>query len=142
VKLKTHPLFKNKGQSGIEYLILTGFVTFAVITLLIAAYFYIGISRDRIRINQIETLATKIISSAESVFFAGEPSQTTITVYIPQGIKNIEFNEKNLIITFSTSTGTMKRAFSSRVILEGNIQVGEGSRKLLIKAQPDKVVIS
>ncbi len=142
MKLKTHLRSKYKGQSGIEYLIITGFVTLAVTTILIAAYFYIGISRDRIRINQIETIATKIISSAESVFFAGEPSQTTITIYMPQGIKNIEFNEKNLIITFSTSTGTMKRAFSSRVTLEGSIQVGEGSRKLLIKAQPDKVIIS
>jgi len=132
---------RNKAQSAIEYLIVIGFVTLAVSIVLVAAYFYIGMSRDRIRQNQMEALATKIINSAESVFYSGEPSQVTIIVYAPSGINEIEFLNYDLIITASTSSGTMKRAFTSRVILTGNINPGEGTKRLRIKAESDKVVI-
>lgn len=131
-----------KAQSGIEYMIITGFITLAISTILVAAYFYVGLSKDSIRMNQIETLATKIINSAESVFYAGQPSQTTITIYIPSGINSIELKDYDLIITASTSSGTMKRAFTSRVKLEGNINAGQGSKKLVIKALSDKVSIN
>lgn len=133
---------KLKSQSGVEYLIIIGFVTFAITTILIAAYFYIGLTRDKINMNQIEVLANKIISSSESVFFAGTPSQTTITVYLPGNVRNIEFIDNDLIITASSSTGTIKRAFTSKVPLQGNIQLGEGSKKLTIKAEADYVQIS
>jgi len=133
---------KNKTQSGVEYLIIIGFVTLAITTILIAAYFYIGLTRDKINMNQVEVLANKIISSSESVFFAGIPSQTTITIYLPNNIRNIEFQNTELIITASTSTGNIKRAFTSKVPLQGSIQLGEGSRKLTIKAESDHVEIS
>lgn len=131
-----------KGQSGIEYLMIIGFVTLAVSVVLLLAYFYIGISKDRIKDNQIEVLANKIINSAESVFFAGEPSQATIMIYVPGNVNKIEFSGKELIITFSTSSGTNKRAFTSRVELSGSINSSEGAKKLLVKAEADKVSIT
>jgi hypothetical protein len=36
----------------------------------------------------------------------------------------------------------MKRAFTSRVYMEGNVSSAEGSRSLEIKAETDKVTIS
>lgn len=136
------PVVSSQAQSGIEYLMIIGFVTLAVSVVLLLAYFYIGISKDRIRDNQIEVLANKIINSAESVFFAGEPSQATVTIYMPGNVNKIEFLDKDLIITFSTSSGTSKRAFSSRVELSGNINPTEGYKKLLIKAEADKVSVT
>ena len=88
------------------------------------------------------SLSNKIINSAESVFFAGEPSQATVTIYMPGNVNKIEFLDKDLIITFSTSSGTSKRAFSSRVELSGNINPTEGYKKLLIKAEADKVSVT
>ena len=132
----------KSGQSGIEYLIIIGFVTLAITIILITAYFYMGLSRDKINMNHIEVMANKIISSSESVFFSSSPSQTTIIVYIPKSIKFITLQDYNLIITASTSSGTTKRAFPSRVKLQGSISVGEGSRKLTIKAEEDYVSIS
>lgn len=94
--------------------------------------------------NQIEVLANKIISSSESVFFAGTPSQTTITIYLPRNIQNIEFQDTELIITASSSTGNIKRAFTSKVPFDptSSVTLGEGSRELTIKAYDDYVNIS
>jgi len=123
-------------------MIIIGFVSLSITFVLLSAYFYINMSKDKIRENQLEVLADKIISSAESVFYAGEPSQVTITVYVPSGINNIDFSGQDLIITASTSAGAMKRAFTSRVNVTGTMNPGEGSKKLIIKAESDVVTIN
>ena len=133
---------KKRSQSGIEYMIIIGFVSVAITVVLLSAYFYIGMSKDKIRENQLEVFADKILSSAESVFYAGEPSQVTITVYVPSGITSITFSGTELIVTASTSAGQMKRAFSSKVNITGSINSGEGSKNLIIKAQPNTVIIT
>lgn len=132
---------KKRGQSGIEYLIIVGFITFAITTILISAYFYIGLSRDKIRDNQLEVFSQKIIKSAESVYYSGEPSQTTIIVYIPKNVENIEITGHNLIVEAATSTGNIKRVFTSNVPMNGTIN-GVGSKKIVIKAEQDFVEIN
>ena len=119
-----------------------GFVTFAVMSVLVLAYFYSDNIKDQIKLNQVESFAAQLINSAESVYFAGEPSETTVSLYLPEGVKSIEIISNNLIITTSTSSGENKRAFTSRVPLEGAISQGEGMKKLVIKAEVDHVSIS
>ena len=131
-----------KAQSSLEYMLLIGFVTLAISIVLITAYFYINFSKDRIKENQVENFSGKIISSAESVFFSGEPSQTTITIYIPSGVEDINFNAKELEITYITSSGTNKVSFSSRVDLSGEINKLEGTKILIIKALENEVLIT
>ena len=131
-----------KAQSSLEYMLLIGFVTLAISVVLITAYFYINFSKDRIKENQVENFSGKIISSAESVFFSGEPSQTTITIYIPPGVEDINFNAKELEITYITSSGTNKVSFSSRVNLSGEINKLEGTKILIIKALENEVLIT
>jgi len=131
-----------KAQSSLEYMLLIGFVTLAISVVLITAYFYINFSKDRIKENQVENFSGKIISSAESVFFSGEPSQTTITIYIPSGVEDINFNAKELEITYITSSGTNKVSFSSRVDLSGEINKLEGTKILIIKALENEVLIT
>jgi len=132
----------KRGQTGIEYVIIMGFVTFAVMSVLVLAYFYSDNIKDQIKLNQVESFAAQLINSAESVYFAGEPSETTVSLYLPEGVKSIEIISNNLIITTSTSSGENKRAFTSRVPLEGAISQGEGMKKLVIKAEVDHVSIS
>lgn len=131
-----------KAQSAIEYLIIIGFVSVAVTTILALAYSYANMSNDKIRVNQIEALADKVISRAESVFYSGQPSQLTVSVYVPKGVEEITLSGKDLIIRIHLSTGEMKRVFTSGVNLEGSISASEGVKNLLIKAEADKVNIS
>lgn len=132
----------SKAQAGVEYLIIIGFVTLAISIIIGMAYFYTGSIKDRIKLNQVESFANQIINSAESVFFSGEPSEATINLYLPEGVKTIEINTNYIIITTETSSGENKRAFASKVQLTGTISSGEGIRKIHIKAESDRVSIS
>ncbi|MEM4625781.1 MAG: hypothetical protein QXJ28_03400 [Candidatus Pacearchaeota archaeon] len=90
------------------------------------------------------TVSAQLISifSSEAVFFSGEPSQTIISVYIPEGVSSIILNNQELVITYLTPSGDNKRSFSSRVNLTGFINNTEGTKNLIIKAGKDSVIIS
>lgn len=132
----------KKGQVSIEYIILVGFVTFILIGTLGLAFFYSGAIKDKVRSNQISNFAGKVISTAESVYYYGEPSKATISVYLPEGIDELEFYEKNILITIQTSSGTEKVAFASKVPLEGSLDPSIGIKNIEISAQDNKVIIN
>jgi len=132
----------NKGQIGVEYLIIVGFVTFVVISLFLLAYLYSGIIRDRIRTSQLDAFAVKIIDVSEEVYYSGEPSLSTIKAYLPENVKTIEIQDDNLIFTLETSSGITKTAYSSKVPISGSFTAVPGIKKLKIKAEADKVEIS
>ena len=133
---------KKRAQASVEYLIVVCFVTFAVISTILLAYFYSGMAKDRIILNQVDVFANKIINSAESVYYAGEPTQAYITTYLPAQVKEIQIIEKDIVITTSTNSGTVKQVFSSKVALQGSITASEGIKKIKLHATQDKVLIN
>ncbi len=134
---------KNKGgQAGIEYMIIIGFVTFTIISIFALAVIYSGQIKDKIKLNQVENFATQLINSAETVYFAGEPSKTTVRLYLPEGVTSLEFNSDYLVIITHTSSGNNKRAFESKVPIQGTISTSEGIKKLTIEAKESYVMIS
>jgi uncharacterized protein (UPF0333 family) len=132
---------KKRGQISTEYLIIVAFVTFVVIGALGLAYIYTAEIKDTIKINQIENFANKLISSSESIFYAGEPSTITMTGYIPDGVTDIQINGKEIVFTVETNSGTNVMAFISKVEIEGSILPSSGVKKLQLVAEEDKVVI-
>ena len=133
---------KKKAQTGIEYMIIVGFVTFAIISIFVLAIFYSGQIRDSIKLNYVENFAVQLISSAESVFFAGEPSKTTLRLYLPEGVQNIEINSNYIMIDVMVSSGLNKRVFNSRVPLQGNVAFAEGTKKITLEAKETYVLVS
>jgi len=132
----------RKSQAGVEYMIIIGFITFAVISIFILSIFYSGQTKDNLRINQVESFSIQLVNSAESVFFAGEPSKTVVSLYLPDGVKEIEIDGNNLIVTVSTTSGENKRAYESKVPINGTISTGEGIKRLSLEAKDDYVLIS
>jgi len=137
---------RNKdAQISMEYLIIVGFVTFIIVAILGIALFYSGSIKDRIKINQVNNYANKIISTAESVFYAGSPSRATITCYLPQSVEDVEILGNDLILTVSTSSGINKIAFPSKVpSSEGSETLShtQGLKKIKLQAEKTQVVIS
>jgi len=129
-----------------------GFVTFVIIGILGVALFYSGGIKDRIKITQMTNCANKIISSAESVFYAGSPSKATITCYLPEGIQNIYIDTdgtSDLIFELQTSTGRSTTSFTSNVKLvekdPGETMVDlaiPGSRRIILEAKDNWVEIN
>ena len=135
---------KKRGQTSFEYLIIVSFITFIVIGILSIALVYSSSINSQIRITQMNNFANKIISTSESVFYAGEPSKTTILVYIPEGLESIDINEDEnlLIISLQSPSGTITSAFSSNVDISGSLVSSPGVKKIEVKAESDKIVIS
>lgn len=132
----------KRGQVGIEYIIVLGFVTFAIISILIIASFYSEMSRDQIRVTQAESFAKRLISSAESVFYAGPPSRATVLAYLPEGITEIYISSNDIIISMGTSSGNVKMAFSSNVPISGSISTSPGLKKIKLEAGSETVLLS
>lgn len=134
---------KKRGQVGVEYLLVVGFISFAIISVLALSYFYSGQIKDRIRLNQVEGFASQLTGFCESVFFAGEPSMKTVRLYLPDGVESIEIDSNNIIITTAVSGGGQnKRAYESKVPLQGNITPTEGIKKLSLEAKQNYVLIN
>jgi uncharacterized protein (UPF0333 family) len=135
---------KKKGQVSIEYLIVMGFVTFILIGVLSLAFFYSNNIKDRIKINEITNYANKIISTSESIFYAGYPSKTTITCHLPENVNSIEINsaEDSIIISIQTSSGISKTSFSSNVPISGSLKANAGLNKIQIEAGATEIIIA
>ncbi|MGV8142709.1 MAG: hypothetical protein ACP5NS_03685 [Candidatus Pacearchaeota archaeon] len=134
---------RYRGQISFEYLIVVSFVVFIVLIILSLALFYVTSSRDQIKINQLVTFSNKIVSSAESVYYAGEPSKVTITVYLPEGVQSIQILENSLVFDILTSTGSTIIAFPSNVPLDPTLDItfNEGLKRLTISADTNAVHI-
>lgn len=132
----------KKGQISVEYIIIVGFVVFLVIGTLGVAIFYASGAKESIKFNQLNSFANKIVSSAETVYYAGEPSQVTISAYLPDGIEGIEIQGKDIVFNVSTGSGLTRIAFSSDVAIEGTISITGGIKKIQLLATTDKVVLT
>lgn len=136
----------KKAQSSMEFLILMGFLTFVIIGILTIGYFYSGTINDNIKSGQISNFANKIISTSETVFYAGEPSKATISVHLPENVEDIEIVDNNIVITYRLTSGENKVSFSSNVPIAENISAelssGSGLKNLIIIANLTHAVIS
>lgn len=135
---------KKRGQIGVEYLIVVGFVTFAIISIIALAFFYSNEIKDRIRLNQVESFTDQLISSSENIFFAGEPSKTTVRLYLPEGVDGFVVNGNTILVTVKVSGGQNIREYESNVplSLSGGMTLSEGLKKLTLEAYDDRVEIT
>lgn len=135
---------KNKAQIGMEYLIVVGFVTFIIIGIMGLAMIYTGVIKDRIRSNQINSFADKLLSTSESVYYKGSPSKATIETYLPENINEITIQDNSLVINSSASSGNNIIAFESDVPIQlsGEINPNPGVKKILIQANENTITIS
>ena len=135
-------LFKKEGQVSIEYMLVFAFVTFVVLIILGVAFFYSNSIRDNIRVTQADNYANKIISSSESVFYAGEPSKATISAYLPDSVENIYIQENHVLIELRTASGLNTMAFESKVPISGNLSNIEGVKNIEITANDTAITIN
>jgi uncharacterized protein (UPF0333 family) len=133
---------KKRAQTGTEYLIIVAFVTFAIMATLVIAITMSNSTKDKLKMNEVESFVTQLINSAESVFFAGEPSKSTINLYIPEGISNITIYNGSIVIKFNSVNGENIRIFDSRVPLNGSVSTNEGTKKIILEATSDFVQVS
>jgi len=124
-----------------EYLVIFG-IAFAMTLPLIVIYAQQtnNIQADVTQM-QIYKAASKMSDYAEQVYYMGAPSQRTLNIDFPKGVKSVTLN--NHLITFNVTTTDL----SYQVVKEttanvtGNIRSFEGQHTLIFTAQIDSVLV-
>jgi hypothetical protein len=134
-------MHKNS-QVSIEYMMIIGFVTIIIVPLLVIYHSFTQESSDEINSAQIDQLAKEVVDAAESVFYLGEPSQTTLKVNVPSGIVLASLSGNEMVFKIKTKAGNADIVRSSAVNISGSFPAKEGTYAVTVKAQSDYVQIS
>ena len=131
-----------KSQISVEYLMVMGFVVLLTVPLIIIYYNFTSDSSYEIITSQVFQIATKIVDAAESVYFLGSPSQTTIKVYIPAQIAGASLDNKEVLFNITTRSGNSEIVQVSSVDLTGELPITQGLHTITLKARGTDVKIS
>ncbi len=110
--------YQAKAQSSLEYLLVVA-LTFAIIVP--TTYLFYNYSKDssqQITDSQIAKLGRGIVDSAETMFYSGKGSKTTLEVNVPDSIASaVIIDGRELVFNVTTSSGSSEIVFFSSVNL-------------------------
>lgn len=134
---------RSKAQISVEYAIIMGFVAVISVPLIIIYYDYTAASNEEIVSRQILNIAQKVVDAAESVYYLGEPSQTTLKVHIPNQVTESTIEqERELVFKIKTKTGITDIVQVSSVNITGSLPTTQGIHYITVKAERGKVSVS
>jgi uncharacterized protein (UPF0333 family) len=134
---------KKEGQISVEYMVIIGFATVITIPLIIIYFSFVQDSGSEIASTQISQIAKKVVDTAESVYYLGEPSQTTLKVNIPDNIVLANLSAGYELV-FKIRNGERESDIveSSSVNITGTLPVIKGTYSITVKAVSDHVEVS
>lgn len=131
-----------KAQVSVEYIFIIGFVTIITIPLLVIYYSYSAQSKDIVATSQAMQIARKIVDSAESVYYLGAPSQTTLKLNFPDGITSTNLSNREIVFKISTNSGVTDVVEISSVNISGSLPLTEGIHIVTLKAEDGYVQLT
>lgn len=134
---------KKEAQISVEYMVIIGFATIITIPLIIIYYTFTQQSNEEITSSQISQIVKKIVDAAESVYYIGEPSQTTLRVNIPDGIVLANLSSgKEVVFRVRSGAGEADIVQTTSVNITGNLPTRQGNYLVTVKAMPNYVNVS
>ena len=121
---------------------IVGFVTLITIPLIIIYYSFTQESSDEITSAQITQVAKKVVDAAESVYYLGEPSQTTLTVNTPNNVILANLSNYEVVFKIKTISGTADIVQSSPINITGSLPTSKGTYTITVKAKSNYVEVS
>jgi hypothetical protein len=132
----------KRGQAAMEYLSVMGFALLLIIPIIIVFFSQSQDVTDQLSMNQVRSIGRDIVTSAEKIYYLGEPSQTILKVYMPSKILNIVVQQHALVFNMSINNAVSEVVFASNVNLTGNISAQSGIRYIKVKAVGGEVNLS
>ena len=131
---------KKEAQISVEYMVIIGFVTVITIPLIIIYYTFTQQSNDEITSSQISQISKKIVDSAESVYYIGEPSQTVLRINMPDNVILANLSSgKEVVFKIRSGTREVDIVQTTSVNISGELPTNRGAYTVTIKAMPDYV---
>ncbi len=110
---KSHLL---KGQSSLEYLLIVALTFIIIIPTTYLFYNYSKQSSQEISDAQITKLGRSIVDTAESIFYSGKGSKTTLELNVPDNVNNaVVIDGRELVFNITTDFGTSEIVFFSNI---------------------------
>ena len=133
---------KKEAQVSVEYMMIIGFATIITIPLIIIYYTFTQESGDEINSVQILQIAKKIVDAAESVYYLGEPSQTTLRVNIPNNVILANLSNYEVVFRLKTKSGEVDIVQNSAVNITGSLPTNKSTYLITVEAKSNYVNIS
>ena len=134
---------RKKSQISVEYMVIIGFVTLITIPLILIYHSFVQDSSTEITSTQVQQIAQKIAGAAESVYYLGEPSQTTLKVNMPSNVVSADLSAGyEVVFRVKTTSGTSDIVQNSPVNITGSLPTAEGLYTITIKAKSGHVEVS
>ena len=134
--------YASSGQVSIEYMVIIGFVTVITIPLILIYHTFVQESNDEITSTQVSQIAKKIVDAAESVYYMGEPSQTSLRVNIPDNVVVANASNYEVIFQIRTKSGVADIVQSSSVNVTGSLPTNRSTYLITVKAVSNYVNVS
>ncbi|MFH0978931.1 MAG: hypothetical protein V1837_06560 [Candidatus Woesearchaeota archaeon] len=131
----------QRAQTAIEYLIIVGFALSVIAVLTIVYYEHDASSKNEIISSQVSSIERKIVDSAESVYYLGAPTRTTLKIYMPSNIEKVIISSREVNFQVHTKEGISDLEVMSAVNLTGNISASPGLKYIKIISQPGRTCI-
>jgi uncharacterized protein (UPF0333 family) len=131
-----------RGQTAFEYLMLFSLALTILAILVLYAQQMTERNREDIIIANAITAVNKLTEAADIVYTQGKPSQITLSIYIPEKVSSIEFNNNVITMKVNISSGVNDIFASSKAPLQGSISTTSGTRKIKVIAEENYVNIT
>jgi hypothetical protein len=128
-----------KAQISMEYLAVLGIALLMLLPLGMIVYNHINFSNTEVNNQQARLIAKKIVENAESVYYVGYPTKTTIRAYFPENLVNATIYEKTILFILEDGTYIEENSY---VNLTGFLPNTSGTYEVQIQATQDQVNIS
>ncbi len=129
---------KKGGQVSIELVITVGFALLIIIPLTILLYEHTTKTHEEVNYNQANLIARKITDSANSIYYMGHPSATTLKVFMPEYITSINISGREIVF----KSDNMEIVNTANINMSGNLSHQSGLRYIKISAMENYVNIS
>jgi len=116
-------------------MMIIGFSMLVISAILIISSAYSGDVKEFVNLNQLDRVVKSIIESAESVYYFGEPSKTTLKIFIPELVEGVVLGNNSIIFKVQTKSGLTDVGYKTTMPLNGTISTKSGYHYISIEAR-------
>ena len=132
----------KKGQVSIEYLVVLGFLMLFIVPLLVLYSQTQKDTQDQLNEAQARRVGNLLRDAAERVYFAGDPAQETLQVYLPDKIESITLSNTSIVYTIRGGARMYDLYIPSIAPLNGTLLTNKGVHVVTVRATQGVVTLS
>jgi hypothetical protein len=133
------------GQAAFEYIMM---FSIALVILTFLTYYAQDVTdtnREEITVSNAIIAVNKITEASDIVYTQGKPSQITLSVYIPENVEYIHFNNSMIIIRLSSARGVNDIFSQTKADFTGSgsfISPESGTKRIIVRAEESYVKVT